>query len=68
MRAFLSEIIPFDERQAQMSSQLFEYAGRKRSLKVDSMIAGTALLAGAQLATNNRSDFIHFAGAGLDLL
>jgi len=65
MRAFLVEIVPFGEGQAQMSSQLFEYAGRKRSLKIDSMIAGTALLAGAKLATNNRGDFKQFTGAGL---
>lgn len=68
MRAFLAEIIPLGEGQAQMSSKLFEFAGRKRSLKIDAMIAGTALLAGAKLATNNQSDFRQFVGAGLVLV
>jgi predicted nucleic acid-binding protein len=67
MRAFLHEIIPFDETQANVASVLFNAAGRKRSLRVDAMIAGTALSKGAILATNNQSDFSLFVPHGLVL-
>lgn len=67
IRAFLTEIVTFDEAQASEAVRLFNAVGRKRSLRVDSMIAGTATLAGARLATNNRSDFAPFVAFGLQL-
>lgn len=68
IRAFLTEIVPFDEKQATESARLFNQAGRKRSLRVDAMIAGTALAANASLATDNRADFLPFVAHGLKLV
>jgi predicted nucleic acid-binding protein len=68
VRAFLAEVIPFNEEQARESARLFNAAGRKRSLRVDAMIAGTAIVAGARLATGNRNDFVPFLAHGLELV
>ena len=68
MRSFLQEIVVFDEPQAKEAARLFNAVKRKRSLRVDAMIAGTATAAGAQLATDNRSDFALFSSHGLQLL
>lgn len=68
IRAFLREIVPFHEAQAQAAARLFNAVGRKRSLRVDAMIAGSALSAGASLATNNREDFSLFVPHGLNLV
>ncbi len=68
IRAFLAEIVPFDEKQAREAARLFNKAGRKRSLRVDDMIAGTAIAANARLATSNRTDFEPFMAHGLRLL
>jgi predicted nucleic acid-binding protein len=57
IRGFLTEIISFSETQAQIAAEIFEATGRKRSLKIDAMIAATAIAAGATLATNNQKDF-----------
>ena len=67
MRSFLQEILPFDEHQAAAAALLFNATVLKRTLRVDSMIAGTALVAGATLATNNRGDFAAFTDHGLRL-
>ncbi|MBE2181653.1 MAG: PIN domain-containing protein [Chthoniobacterales bacterium] len=66
MRGFLAEVIPFAEAQAREASCLFNAAGRKRSLRVDAMIAATALVAGARLATGNQHDFTPFLAHGLE--
>jgi DNA (cytosine-5)-methyltransferase 1 len=42
--------------------------GRKRHLRVDAMIAGTATAVGARMATGNRSDFEPFTKHGLTLV
>ena len=68
MRAFLHEILVFDEPQAIESARLFNAVKRKRSLRIDAMIAGAATTSGAQLATNNRIDFENFVPAGLELV
>lgn len=67
MRCFLAEIITFKEVHAEKAAELFELVGRKRSLKIDAMIAATAILMKAPLATNNISDFEQFAQLGLEL-
>jgi predicted nucleic acid-binding protein len=46
---------------------LFNATGRRRTLRFDAMIAATVLVWGAQLATNNRSDFAPFVAHGLRL-
>ena len=68
VRAFLSEVISFNEEHAREASRLFNAAGRKRALRVDAMIAATAIAAGARLATGNRDDFASFLEHGLELV
>ena len=65
MRAFVHELLPFGEKQAVVAAELFNAAGRKRSTRVDAMIAATAIVAGAVLATNNQNDFRAFSKGGL---
>ena len=67
MRAFLRNIIEFDEAQAAQAARLFNATGRNRRRRVDAMIAGMAVALGASLATNNRSDFDAFVNHGLTL-
>ena len=68
MRSFLQQILPFGEPQSIAAAQLFNATGRKRALRVDSMVAGSAIVAGARLATNNRTDFGAFTNHGLILV
>jgi predicted nucleic acid-binding protein len=68
MRAFLHRIVIFDEPQAKEAARLFNAVHRKRSLRVDAMIAGTAVVAGAVLATSTRADFEPFVAHGVRLL
>jgi len=67
MRAFLTTIVPFGEAEAMEAARFFNAIDRKRSLRVDSMIAGTASAANARLATLNLADFEPFAPHGLQL-
>jgi len=68
IRAFLQEIVVFDEIQATSAATLFNATGRKRALRVHAMIAGTAIAMEARLATSNRADFAPFVPHGLQLL
>ena len=68
MRTFVHDIVPFDEVHATTAAGLFNATGRKRGLRIDAMIAATAMVAGAALATNNRSDFNAFVPHGLGLV
>lgn len=68
MRTFLEAIIPFGEAEAVEASRLYNLSLRKRSLRTDAMIAGTAIVAGASLATNNTKDFKFFEPHGLRLI
>ncbi|MBB5037239.1 PIN domain-containing protein [Prosthecobacter dejongeii] len=67
MRAFLHQVVLFGESYAIEAARLFNAAARKRSLRVDAMIAATATVEGAILATNNRKDFGVFTACGLQL-
>ncbi len=67
LRSFLSEILPFGESEACESARLFNAIQRKRQHRIDSMIAGTAIIANAKLATNNRADFEPFVRYGLKI-
>ncbi|MDA0814190.1 MAG: PIN domain-containing protein [Verrucomicrobia bacterium] len=67
MRSLLDQILVFGEPQAAAAAQLFNAVGRKRTLRIDAMIAGTAQAAGAKLATNNQKDFLLFQLHGLQL-
>lgn len=68
MRAFLGEIVSFDETQAMEAARLFNAAGRNRRQRVDAMVAGTAISLNARLATNNRTDFQAFLAHGLEIV
>ncbi len=68
MRAFISECYAFGMNEANEAARLFNAGGRRRSIRVDAMIAATAICAGAALATENRDDFEGFVGEGLILV
>jgi len=61
-------IIPFDEAEARISAASFRVMKKPRRLRVDAMIAGTAIVACAKLATANTEDFVPFVAHGLKLI
>ena len=61
------KVIPFDETQAEQSSRLFHYTGRRRGSHPDCMIAAAAMCHGVHVATRNIKDFEHFIPYGLKL-
>jgi predicted nucleic acid-binding protein len=63
-----SRILPYTQAEAALAAQLFQLPGVKRAQRLDSMIAATAILAGAELATVNTADFTPFVPHGLKLL
>lgn len=68
-RAFLQgRIIPLSEEDALLAAQLFNDAGRRRTLKTDALIAACATRGNAELVTANVDDFKPFTKAGLRLL
>ncbi len=68
VRSFLSGgIIAFEEAQAATAARLFNAVGRERRLRVDAMIAASAINEGCLLATSNRADFNVFVPFGLAL-
>ncbi len=52
-----SQIIPFGKAEAALASDLFNKTGRRRGSRFDCLIAATAILYQAGLATVNHSDF-----------
>jgi len=60
-------IVPFGEEAALLAGQLFYETGASRRTRLDTMIAATAILAGAELATVNAEDFRPFVPHGLKL-
>jgi predicted nucleic acid-binding protein len=60
-------ILPFGEIEAQSAAAGFRSLNKPRRLRVDAMIAATAIVAKASLATNNRKDFLPFVPHGLIL-
>ncbi len=65
MRNLLQEVVASDETQAVTAARLFNATGRKRSLRIDALIAACAISSGARLATNNPRDFERFVPLGL---
>jgi predicted nucleic acid-binding protein len=63
-----SGIVAFDQNTAELAGELFHRAGSRRSTRLDTMIAATAIQAGAELATVNPDDFATFVPLGLKLL
>jgi predicted nucleic acid-binding protein len=69
VRAFLSGgISAFAEAEATEAARLFYAVGRVRHLRVDAMIAATAIVASARLATSNVEDFEPLVPHGLKLV
>ena len=62
-----SQIIPFGKAEAVLAADLFNKTGRRRGSRFDCLIAATAALHQAGLATVNQSDFKVFAAHGLKL-
>ena len=62
-----SRIIPFGQGEAALAAELFNQTGRRRGSRFDCLIAATAILAQAEVATVNESDFKVFVSHGLKL-
>ena len=60
-------IVPVDRTTANLAAMLFNTTGRRSRSLPDCLIAATAILAGAQLATFNQQDFEPFLPHGLKL-
>lgn len=60
-------IFSFDDTCAETAARLFNATGRRRSLRVDAMIAATVIENDARLATRNSTDFQLFIPHGLKL-
>lgn len=60
-------IAPFDEAAATLAGDLYHLTRSKRRTRLDTMIAATAIVAGAELATVNADDFAAFVPHGLKL-
>ena len=60
--------LPLVEMEAAQAAELFNAGGRKRGTLPDCLIAATALMAGAALATSNSGDFRRFERAGLNVI
>lgn len=59
--------LPLGAREAVAGAELFNRTGRRSRSFADCLIAATALLDGAALATSNTADFQRFTDAGLVL-
>jgi predicted nucleic acid-binding protein len=62
-----SRIIPFGLPEAILAADLFNKTGRRRGCRFDCLIAATAILAQAEVATVNQTDFKVFIQHGLKL-
>ncbi len=59
--------VPIGSAEAREAARLFNQGGRRRNSFPDCIIAATAILAGAELATSNPADFERFVDAGLEM-
>lgn len=63
-----TRIIPFGRAEAAVAANLFNQTGRRRGSRFDCLIAATAVLNQAELATSNVADFKPFSALGLKLV
>ncbi|MFP4377235.1 MAG: type II toxin-antitoxin system VapC family toxin [Spirochaetales bacterium] len=61
-------IISFGAKEASEAARLWNATGRSRKTRIDAMIAATALVAGASLATESVDDFRIFTDYGVRLV
>ena len=66
-RAVVQRHVPLGVDEATEAALLFNLGGRRRHSLPDCLIAATAILDGAVLATSNPKDFERFADARLEL-
>jgi len=59
---------PLGVEEARAAARLFNATGRRRGSLADCIVAATAMLAGASLATANPRDFARFEAHGLTLV
>ncbi len=62
-----ARVVPFEKATAVFAAELFNKTGRRRGSRFDCLIAATAILAQAEIATVNESDFKVFVPHGLKL-
>ena len=67
-RRVVSERVPLDGDDAELSARLFNLGGRRKGSLTDCMIAATAIRRSAALATTNPADFRRFGSTGLDVM
>ncbi len=67
VRGMVGEPIPLTAQHASRAAELFNATGRRRGSLNDCMIAAIAMLAGAELATNDATHFRRFVPLGLEI-
>ncbi len=67
MKLLMAEIVPFDDALGKAAARVFNQVGRSRQLRIDAMIAATAISRNIPLATTNTADFTRFTPFGLHL-
>lgn len=60
--------VALSTEEAAEAARLFNATGRRRGSFQDCLVAATAMVAGAELATSDRADFRRFSAEGLKLV
>jgi predicted nucleic acid-binding protein len=65
--ALNNRIVPFTGDHAREAARLYNATGRQRRMRIDAMVAATAIVGNAMLVTENTDDFAPFVDYGLGL-